>query len=717
MVTATDIRWRSARLTRRRFPALAGKWQIGFCTALAVVFATAYALQSAEAADASKTARRQVTQAPAAWTNDLSPIGPSDWNYDRAAHLLERAGFGGTPEEIEKLAAMTPAEAVDYLVDYETIDDSGLPAYEPSDTYPHGHRFSRNFAGGGRRSRETGKVLGIKPRRKGKLPAQPAVSEWFTLWYTELHEMTRGSQWWAERMLLTPRPLEEKLTLFWHNHFATSQEKVRRYEQMLNQIQTLRTHATGNFREMLVAVAQDPAMLVWLDNKDNVKGKPNENFAREVMELFTMGEGQGYTEGDIRELARALTGWTMTPDYTVDLTSEFVNNPKQHDDGEKTIFGQTGNFDGYSAIDVILKQEATPRFISGKLYRYLVREDVAPEVHEQLAKTLFDADYELKPLLKTIFLSRDFYSQLSCGTQIKGPVHLLVSTYRKLGLCDVPGIPDFTTTTDKLGQRLFYPPNVAGWAGGQTWINPATLLIRGNFAYGLLFPDPDSFIPPDKLVVEEYRRIPFTFPDYGLVCHMWNPETQRMEPVSHEEYMQFLELFDSGTTGVMADHADEAADPVKQVADRAEKVADPQQDSAETEVETASLAPNKKPKSALGQMVTGGGGQEQFNLAVGVWEGYMQTYNRITPIPRTTATLDFVPMVKAANVTTVEGAVDYFCHRLLRVDLQSQRRAAVVEFLQQELDSDTLDYDNEAVEAALRRLVHLILSSPEYQLG
>ena len=119
---------------------------------------------------------------------------------------------------------------------------------------------------------------------------------------------------------------------------------------------------------------------------------------------------------------------------------------------------------------------------------------------------------------------------------------MLVSTYRKLGLKEVPGIPDFTTTTDKLGQHLFFPPNVAGWAGGQTWINPATLFIRGNFAYDLLFPDPESFIPPDRVVIEEYRRIPLSFPDYDLVCHVWNPKTQRMEPVSNEEYEQFLAL-------------------------------------------------------------------------------------------------------------------------------------------------------------------------------
>ena len=697
MATASDIKRRSARLKRHAIPASLGRWQVRACATVGVAIAIALgslSLAELRAADVAKAPSQQTALAPAAWANDLSPIAPADWNYHRAAHLLERAGFGGAPEEIEKLAAMTPAEAVDYLVDYESFDDSHLPVYEPSDTYPLGYKFGPGLGAAER----TGKAVGITELGEGKLPFQPAVTEWFTLWYTELHEMTRGGQWWAERMLKTPRPLEEKLTLFWHGHFATSQQKVRRYEDMLDQIQTLRTHANGNFHEMLVAVAQDPAMLDWLDNRRNVKGKPNENFAREVMELFTMGEGQGYTESDIREIARAFTGWTMTSDFKVEDTSEFVNDPERHDEGAKNFLGASGNFDGYDAIRIILEQEATPRFISGKLYRFFVRETAAPEVHEQLAKTLLDANYELKPLLKAIFLSRDFYSEPSYGTLIKSPVHLVISTYRRLGLKEMPGIPDFDDTTDKLGQRLFFPPNVAGWVGGRTWINPATLLMRGNFAYGLLFPDPDSFIAPDKVVVEEYRKIPFKYPDYELVCHIWNPKTQRMEPASYEEYEQFLARVAAGPNAMTAD-----------------ALAGQKPDRAPSESVTTKYSSDKKPKSALVRLATR---EENSNRAVAVWEAYVKMYDsRVKPIPRTTAQVLFVPMVKAANVSTVEEAVDYFCRRFLQVDLHSDRRLAVVDFLQQELDSDTLDYDNDALEHALRRVVHLILSSPEYQLG
>ena len=330
MATAPDIQQHSAHLKRHVSSVSSSRGQFGGWTMVGIAIAVSLgslSLVNLRAADLRKAPSQQNSQAPAEWTNDLSPITPSDWNYDRAAHLLERAGFGGTPEEIEKLAAMTPAEAVNYLVDYESIDDSRLPAYEPSNTYPHGYRHSRTPGlGGGRerperptasKLREKENCRFSRPSPSGSRYGSPRCTRW-----------TAAASGGPSGCSLTPRPLEEKLTLFWHNHFATSQEKIRRYEHMLNQNQTLRTHAAGNFRDMLVAVAQDPAMLNWLDNSANVKGKPNENFAREVMELFTMGEGQGYTESDIREIARAFTGWTMTPDPTVDITAKFRQQPQ-----------------------------------------------------------------------------------------------------------------------------------------------------------------------------------------------------------------------------------------------------------------------------------------------------------------------------------------------------------------------------------------------------
>ncbi|GAC1508199.1 MAG: hypothetical protein NVS1B6_15670 [Steroidobacteraceae bacterium] len=212
-----------------------------------------------------------------------------------------------------------------------------------------------------------------------------------------------------------------------------------------------------------------------------------------------MGVGN-YTEKDIREAARAFTGWNY-----VDVN--FVVNKDRHDDGEKTVLGRTGRFDGVDVIDIIMRQQCTADYIAGKIYRYFVRQDLSSELQKQLGATLRDSHYELRPLLERIFLSRDFYSGASVGTQIKSPVQLAVSTYHKMGLENVPGVPDFNQATGTLGQQLFSPPTVAGWAGGQSWITPGLLLERANFARDILFPD-ISFLPPDRYIGGgEVRRV------------------------------------------------------------------------------------------------------------------------------------------------------------------------------------------------------------------
>jgi hypothetical protein len=240
-------------------------------------------------------------------------------------------------------------------------------------------------------------------------------------------------------------------------------------------------------------------MLSFLDAGVNVKGASNENFAREIMEIFTMGVGH-YTETDIREAARAFTGWNY-------VDTKFVVNKDQHDDGEKTFLGHTGRLDGVDVIDIIMQQPATADYIAGKIYRYFVRQELSPELQKKLGTILRDNHYEIAPLLETIFLSRDFYSPASVGTQIKSPVQLAVETYTKLGQKNIPGVPDFNQATAALGQQLFSPPTVAGWAGGQSWITPGLLLERGNLARDILFPD-ISFLPPDRYTGGgEVRRV------------------------------------------------------------------------------------------------------------------------------------------------------------------------------------------------------------------
>ena len=348
-------------------------------------------------------------------------------------------------------------------------------------------------------AKKNGEALGIKVKPGGNRRLQPIVDKFFYWLRASALETNRVSYWWANRMVASPRPFQEKMALFWHGHFASNEAKVRDYRKLLGQLELFEKRGTGNFRDLTLAVAQDPAMLSFLDAGVNVKGASNENFAREIMELFTMGIGN-YTEKDIREAARAFTGWNY-----VDL--KFVINKDQHDDGEKTFLGKTGHLDGVDVIDRIMEQPATAEFISGKIYRFFVRQDLSPQLQKQLGSLLRQSHYEITPLLERIFLSRDFYSPASVGTRMTSPVELAVSMYRKLGLNSVPGVPDFNSETSALGQQLFSPPTVAGWAGGESWITPGLLLERANFARDVLFPS-ISFLPPDRYTGGgEIRRV------------------------------------------------------------------------------------------------------------------------------------------------------------------------------------------------------------------
>jgi uncharacterized protein (DUF1800 family) len=435
------------------------------------------------------------------WAGDLSAIAASDWTAERARHLIERAGFGATPQEIARLATMTPERAVTSLVDYDAIDASALGPFEESGIWDAGmDPFPPSRAEAVRLARERGELLGEKVLPPGtQRRLQPVVDKFFYSLYANNIETQRLGLWWANRMLTTPRPLEEKLTLFWHGHFATGQNKVRDYRMMFQQNRMLRANASGDLRTLLVGILKDPGMLVYLDNGENIKSHPNENFGRELLELFSMGVGN-YTERDVREAARAFTGWTNDV-----LTYKF--DKAQHDFGEKTFLGRTGPLNGEDIIDTILAQPVTAEFVAAKLYRFFVREDISNDVKAELGRSFRTSGYQIKPLMRRILLSKDFYSPPSVATQIKSPVHLVVSTYKKMGLREVPTIPDFGRMTGSLGQTLFEPPNVAGWAGGRTWITPATLLQRGNLFREVMFPDVAGFRAPDRAMSATDTRV------------------------------------------------------------------------------------------------------------------------------------------------------------------------------------------------------------------
>ncbi len=286
--------------------------------------------------------------------------------------------------------------------------------------------------------------------------------------------------WWLYRMMHSPHPLREKMTFFWHNHFATSVVKVQKLPLIARQNELLRKHALGKFGPLLQQMSQDPAMLLWLDSNANVRGKPNENYARELMELFSLGVGN-YKEQDVREAARAFTGWHVEADA-------YKFRAELHDDDAKTVLGTTGNLDGGDVVRVCLEQPAAPRFLVRKLYAFLVGENVAPPAAflQPLADGLKKSDYDLSALVRTILQSRHFFSEHAYRQRVKTPVELTVGAALTVTRRPVPVPPEaLLPRLESMGQALFAPPNVKGWPGGKAWLNTSTVLARHNFAEGV----------------------------------------------------------------------------------------------------------------------------------------------------------------------------------------------------------------------------------------
>lgn len=299
---------------------------------------------------------------------------------------------------------------------------------------------------------------------------------------------------WLEQMTdATSSDLVERISLFWHGHFACETKIAHIASAYVN---TIRRHALGNFRDLVVAIAKDAAMIRYLNNQQNRKRKPNENFARELMELFTIGRGN-YTEKDIKEAARAFTGWSSTKG------GEFIFNKHHHDFGRKTFMGKSGNFNGEDIIDIILQKRATATFICRKIYAYFVNEDVDERRVQHLANLFYRSNYNIKTLMQHIFSADWFYDKKNMGTKIKSPIELIVGMTRQLGMV-IENKKALTLIQRALGQVLFNPPNVAGWPGGKTWIDNSTLMLRLNLA-GLVFQASDAnfkikYTPEDRMV-------------------------------------------------------------------------------------------------------------------------------------------------------------------------------------------------------------------------
>jgi uncharacterized protein (DUF1800 family) len=303
--------------------------------------------------------------------------------------------------------------------------------------------------------------------------------------------------WWLYRMTHGPAPLAEKMCLFWHNHFATSNVKVRSAKHMAAQNDLIRTHALGDFKALLANMARDVAMLLWLDGNANRLRSPNENFAREVMELFTLGVGN-YTEKDIQEAARAFTGWHVR-------NEQFWFNRLQHDEGGKSVLGKSGNFDGDDILKLCLAQEACPRFLALKLLREFVTPSPDEAAIAALAESIRTHDYQMTPVLRELFGSELFFSVPARHSIIKSPVQFVLGTYRALEVR--PNLKATAQIIASLGQDLFQPPTVKGWEGGRLWITSASLLQRANFAATLTSSDTYGSIGAPLSSVEKMAEL------------------------------------------------------------------------------------------------------------------------------------------------------------------------------------------------------------------
>jgi hypothetical protein len=375
----------------------------------------------------------------AAW-EPYRPSADNPWDLRKVGHLYRRAAFGATWAELQQGVADGPDPTV-----------------------------SRLLAGG---------------------PADPEFDRTSDFLASErsLPAGTNGEQlaaWWLARMMHTPHPLREKLALFWHNHFATSNAKVRNARYMVGQYRLLLRHALGDFRELLRGMSADPAMVVWLDTARSGKDKPNENYARELMELFSLGVGN-YTEKDVREAARAFTGITVK-----DGKGTFT--PKQHDAGEKTVLGKTGTWAADDIVKICLDQDACPRFVVAKMVRFLVTEGEppAPGVVAALADGYRKSGFDTGKLVETILRSNLFFSPAAYRQKVKSPVEFALGIVR--GLEGTPGPLPLAAALEPLGQQLFAPPSVKGWDGGPAWLNGQTLLFRQNLALALTGTADDRF--------------------------------------------------------------------------------------------------------------------------------------------------------------------------------------------------------------------------------
>lgn len=360
---------------------------------------------------------------------------PPNTERQRVQHLLRRATFGVSARELEEYVALGTSGTVEALLRPEAVDDPAADAAVALAAAP----FDLD-------------------------PADP-----------EVRRQQRGAlhRAWLTRLVLTRRPLLERMTYFWHDHFATALGKVNNPLLMHRQNATLRAHAIGSFEALLLAVTRDPAMMIYLDNRSNARTAPNENYARELLELHTLGEGGGYSEADVKQAARALTGWRLQDDSA-------VFRPQQHDPGRKTVLGQTGTFDDAALIALLARHPGTARYICDKLVRFFVRPDSSPDLVGRATEVFTRTNGDIREVMRAILLSPELFEGPAYRSIVKAPAEFVIGVARALEV-KTDGTPEFDAAR-RIGQTLFDPPNPAGWPAGPAWVNATTILARSNYA-------------------------------------------------------------------------------------------------------------------------------------------------------------------------------------------------------------------------------------------
>ncbi len=458
---------------------------------------------------------------------DMAIEQAADWTLSEAAHLLNRAGFGGAPTEIAALHGMGREGAVNALLKGDDDDD----LFPPPAFTPPAETFRMVQEGRmGKETNDAARALLLKEAQR-----------------QQRREALDTRAWWLGRMRYTVCPLREKMTLFLHSHFASSIEKVKSAYSMWQQNETLRSNALGNFVALARKITRDPAMIRYLDLAQSKSGQPNENFARELMELFTLGEGVKYTEDDIRESARAFTGYRVDP-----RTMSFRFVRRQFDSSEKVFMGERGPFSGDDIIEIITNQPECSRFLARKLWIFFAGTAPSESTLDRLAARMRFSKYELKPTLKELFLSPEFYGPTVIRHQVKSPVQWIVQTCRILEV-PLPADPVVEYALRQMGQVPLEPPNVKGWEGGRAWISSATLLFRYNFAGALVhgtrgYSNRDATgaaplaIPWDRVAPAELRKDPSTLLD-ALAWRLYNAP---LTAANREKFLSALK--DRGTT-------------------------------------------------------------------------------------------------------------------------------------------------------------------------